>query len=48
MKHELVGKIMTEFAALRPKVYRYLTHDTDENIKAKSKRHKKVFYKAKT
>ena len=42
MKHELVGKKMTEFAAFRPKVYSYLTHDTDENIKAKSKRHKKV------
>ena len=30
---------MTEFAALKPKTYSYLTDDSDE--KKKSKRHKK-------
>ena len=30
---ELGGKIMTEFAALRPKTYSYLTGDNDENTK---------------
>ena len=35
MKDELGGKIIAEFAALRPKTYSYLTDE-------KSKRHKKV------
>ena len=35
MKHELRGKIMTEFAALRPKTYSYLTNDNNETKKAK-------------
>ena len=35
MKDELGGKIMTEFAALRPKTYSYLTDDFKEDKKAK-------------
>ena len=35
MKYELGGKIMTEFAALRPKTYSNLTDDNDKNKKAK-------------
>ena len=35
MKDELGGKIMTEFVALRPKTYSYLTDDCEENKKAK-------------
>ena len=35
MKDELGGKIMTEFVALRPKIYSYLTDDCEENKKAK-------------
>ena len=35
MKDELGGKIMTEFAALRPKTYSYLTGDCEEDKKAK-------------
>ena len=39
MKDELGGRIMTEFAILRPKTNGYLTDDNDEN--KKSKTHKK-------
>ena len=35
MKDELGGKIMTEFVALRPKTYLYLTDDCEEDKKAK-------------
>ena len=35
MKGELGGKIMTEFAALRPKTYSYLMDDCNSNKKAK-------------
>ena len=35
MKDELSGKIMTEFAGLIPKTYSCLTHDNNENKKAK-------------
>ena len=37
MKDELGGKIMTEFVALRPKTYSYLTDDCKEDKKAKGK-----------
>ena len=40
MRDELDEKIITEFAALRPKTYSYLTDDNDEN--------KKVSYRKKT
>ena len=36
MKAKIGGKIMTKFATLRPKTYRYLTDDNVENKKAKS------------
>ena len=45
MKNELSGKIMTEFAALRPNSYSYLTDDNDEN--KKQKWHKKVSHTTK-
>ena len=35
MKHKLGGKIVEDFAALRPKTYSYLTGENDENKKAK-------------
>ena len=35
MKDELGGKIMTDFAPLKPKICSYLTDDNDENKKAK-------------
>ena len=38
MKDELGGKIITEFVALRPKTYSYLTDDCKEDKNAKGKR----------
>ena len=35
MKDELGGRIMTEFVALKPKTYSYLTDDCEEDKKAK-------------
>ena len=35
MKDELGGRVITEFVALRPKTYSYLTHDCKEDKKAK-------------
>ena len=35
MKDELGGKITTEFVALRPQTYSYLTDDCEEDKKAK-------------
>ena len=35
LKDELGGKIITEFVALRPKTYSYLTDDCKEDKKAK-------------
>ena len=38
MKDELGGKIMTEFAALRPKTYSYLMDDGNSDKRAKGKK----------
>ena len=38
MKDELGGKIITEFATLKPKTYSYLTADGKEDKKAKGKK----------
>ena len=46
MKDELGGKIMTEFATLRPKIYSYLMDDGNSNKKAKGT--KKMCNKMKT
>ena len=35
MKDELGGRVITEFVALRPKTYSYLTDDCKEDKKAK-------------
>ena len=37
-KDELGGKIVTEFVALRPKTYSYLTDDCEEDKKAKGRK----------
>ena len=38
MKDELGGGVITEFVALRPKTYSYLTDDCKEDKKAKGTR----------
>ena len=38
MKDELGGRVITEFVALRPKTYSYLTDDCKEDKKAKGKK----------
>ena len=43
MKNELDGKIMTDFATLRPKTYSHLIDDNDR----KSKSHKKLCHEIK-
>ena len=45
MKYELGGKIMAEFAALRPKTYSYLMDDDDDSEAKKAKRTKKCVIK---
>ena len=44
MKYELGGRIMTEFARLRPKTYSYLTGNNNENKKKKKQKSEKNFY----
>ena len=38
MKDRLGRQLMTEFAALRPKTFSYLTDDSDENKKQKARK----------
>ena len=47
MKDKLGAKILTEFTALRPKSYSYLTDDNDEN-KKKNNSHKTVCHRVTT
>ena len=45
MKDELGGKIITEFVALRPRTYSYLTDDCEEDKDKKPKGTKKYVIK---
>ena len=42
MKDELGGKILTQFAALIPKTYSFLTNNNDENKKPKDTKNRVI------